>query len=187
MCSRKFVVDNHRLGKTMFGLGASVGKFYALAAIVGLVSILVLFLVFGGIGVIAGMSGLFDDVGEDPESSLALLFGLVPLFIGYAVIYAVYKGLRFRVVYNNLKLNENRLGNRMGIFRFIWISLTNSLGILLTLGLYYPWAKIRMTAYLVNSMSLHAADIKNFVNADDVDTSALGEEVGEAFDFGFGV
>jgi uncharacterized membrane protein YjgN (DUF898 family) len=69
--------------------------------------------------------------------------------------------------------------------------LTNLLAIVFTLGLAVPWAKIRTARYQLERISLEVdeAGIQQIVAQRAADASAVGQEVGEAFEveFDFGI
>ena len=68
----------------------------------------------------------------------------------------------------------------------VWIYLSNSLLVVLTLGLFTPWAKVRMARYRANCTSMViSGDLNHFVAAEQTRTSALGQELGDAFDVEF--
>ena len=68
--------------------------------------------------------------------------------------------------------------------RFAFIQATNYLGIVLTLGLFYPWAQVRMHRYKVETLTLIAYDDFDDLATPIVDDeSALAEEIGDVFDF----
>jgi uncharacterized membrane protein YjgN (DUF898 family) len=61
--------------------------------------------------------------------------------------------------------------------------LSNAVAIALSLGLLIPWAQIRLARYRAENMTVHLADDwRDYVAAKDRQGSALGEEIGEAFD-----
>ena len=65
----------------------------------------------------------------------------------------------------------------------LWISVTNLLGILCTLGLYLPFATVRMMRYKLSHMGLIGdADLEAFVAGQAEQISATGEESAEMFD-----
>ena len=60
---------------------------------------------------------------------------------------------------------------------------TNALLVIVTLGLGYPWIKVRMARYMASNTVIHAEEsLDHFVNAEKEKISALGEEFGDAFD-----
>ena len=176
-------VNGHSLGRTPFRLSARAGDFYLMAlVIVGVV-------VVGGVALSLLGGGLAALQDFDPESGFpfAALPILILISLFYLMVFSLFGGLRFRLVYQNLGLGENRINNDMPIGTYLYIAVTNTLLMLVTLGLFYPWAKIRMTRFLVDSLSLEAVDVDGFVAAEQQQESALGEELGEAFDLGIGV
>jgi uncharacterized membrane protein YjgN (DUF898 family) len=71
--------------------------------------------------------------------------------------------------------------------RLTFIYLTNLLGMVFTLGLFYPWARIRRMKYQFESMSVDTVgSLDKFLAAADAGTTATGEELGEFFDVDFG-
>ncbi|MBF0590372.1 MAG: DUF898 family protein, partial [Magnetococcales bacterium] len=68
-----------------------------------------------------------------------------------------------------------------------WINISNLFLIILTAGLFYPWAKVRATRYMVNSIRLNSsASLDEFVAGENEAVSALGEEFGDMMDLDFG-
>jgi len=159
-----FGVNNHRLGQTHFNMSARAIDFYKILLYLflgGLLALVVMSLVGAG-GLLSAMGGLEGLQNADPDDPLAGVSSaaLVPVF--------------FLIAF-------------MSIMRFLFIAVTNAIGMLLTLGLFYPWAKVRMTRFLVESLELEAADLDSFIASAEKEQSALGEELGEAFDLGIGV
>ena len=57
-----------------------------------------------------------------------------------------------------------------------------------TLGLAYPLTIIRKTKYMAETISIvNAEALSLFVSEQEQQNSALGEEIGEAFDVGSGI
>ena len=190
-----FGVNNHRLGQTHFNMSARAIDFYKILLYLflgGLLALVVMSLVGAG-GLLSAMGGLEGLQNADPDDPLAGVSSaaLVPAFFLIALIYLtlfnLFGALRFKTIYKNLALGKNIIDNDMSIMRFLFIAVTNAIGMLLTLGLFYPWAKVRMTRFLVESLELEAADLDSFVASAEKEQSALGEELGEAFDLGIGV
>ena len=71
---------------------------------------------------------------------------------------------------------------------YLLLMLGNLLGLVLTLGLFYPWAKVRTARYAAEHISLQAGDdLDDFVAARQQDVSSLGGEMGEMFDVSVGL
>lgn len=177
----RFGVDNHRLGQTRFKMQATASDFYVILFALFFTSIAVGMIFFAGVW---GLSQF--DTGSGFESLLQNA-SLVLYLVVYLVMFNLFGALRFQTIYNDLQLGENRIDTDMTITGYLWVAATNSIAILFTLGLFYPWAKVRMTSFLVESLELQASDVDSFVAAAEEASSALGEEFGEAFDLGIGV
>jgi uncharacterized membrane protein YjgN (DUF898 family) len=68
----------------------------------------------------------------------------------------------------------------------VWIYFSNSFLVAITLGLYIPWAKCRLAQYRASRTSMLVFDdLNQFVAAEENRTSALGQELGDAFDVDF--
>ena len=68
------------------------------------------------------------------------------------------------------------------------IYTTNFLMILLTLGLFIPWAAVRVTRYRAECLSfLPAVSVDEFVAETGEEVTASGEEMTEMFDFDIGL
>jgi uncharacterized membrane protein YjgN (DUF898 family) len=92
-------------------------------------------------------------------------------------------------VYANTKLdNEIQLGSNLEVMPFFWIYLSNFLLVLFTLGLAYPWAVIRVTKYMAETISVtNTEHLDKFISQQQERQSALGDEMGDAFDVDAGI
>ena len=106
--------------------------------------------------------------------------------VGYLAIFGYFKAGIANLMFNNATLDQHRFESRLEPVQLAWIYLTNSLLIVLTLGLFIPWAKVRLAHYRAACTHMVIkGDLNHFVAAESKRTSALGDELGEAFDVGF--
>ena len=166
-----FGVDNHQLGGTPFKLSAEASGFYIIVLILFVygMGVSVLFAIFAGV------------LGE------AVVIVTPFLFLAYFIAFSLFSALHFQLIYKDLRLGDNTINTNVNIASYLKIATVNGLLMAVTLGLYYPWAKIRMTRYLLESLHLEAVNVDGFVNQAREEQSAFGEEFGEAFDLGIGV
>ena len=69
----------------------------------------------------------------------------------------------------------------------MWLVLSNTVAIVLTLGLFIPWAKVRVAAYKAeHTKMLVAGDLNQFSNAVSQRVGPLGEGVSDVFDMDVG-
>ncbi|MDR0578640.1 MAG: DUF898 domain-containing protein [Candidatus Accumulibacter sp.] len=129
---------------------------------------------------------------------LSALFGswflaLLPLFVlpAYILLFfmlpAYFQALLTNLVWNHTRLDghgfrsDQTLG---GVFKIVF---TNWLLLILTLGFYWPWAKVRMARYRAEHMAVLAAGgLDDFIGAASPERSAYGEEIADVFDFDLG-
>ena len=66
--------------------------------------------------------------------------------------------------------------------------IKNFILIVLTLGIYYPWAKVAMIRYqLANTMLYAQGDLDDFRASAEAGGTATCEEISEIFDVDFGL
>ncbi|MFU8836760.1 MAG: YjgN family protein [Thiohalomonadaceae bacterium] len=113
-----------------------------------------------------------------------------PLFLmaAYLLAFAYVTANTSNLIYNQSNLDVHGFDSRLVFTRLAFIYFTNGLLILFTLGLAIPWAKVRLARYRAECLSLNAeGELDSFIAAEDQRRSALGEEIGEAFDIDIGL
>lgn len=166
---KRFLADRSRYGTTPFRLRASSRDFYAV--VLGTLALLVL-----GLGAV-GLTSL-----EQPL--LAALAG-PPLFLFVAAHWSAAIG---NLVYGNLRLGEHAFESRLRAGELFTLYATNVLGILLTLGLFIPWAQVRLARYRLSRIGLvPAEDLDSFVAAELEEVKSLGAEFGDFLDIDIGL
>ena len=130
-------------------------------------------------------------IGMVVAGAILLLVPLIgPLFLlaAYLLAFAYITANTSNLIYNHSTLAQHGFDSRLVFTRLAFIYFTNGLLILVTLGLAIPWAKVRLARYRAECLSLLAnGSLDSFIAAEDKRTSALGEEIGEAFDVDIGL
>ncbi len=164
----RFVVNNSAYGTERLQFGASY-RDYAPA-----------FFVPYGIFVVAALF-LLAPLGGGLLLRLAAFMGL--LFFASAV----FNALTTNVYYNAIGLRNHQFHAHLKVGGLALVYFTNYLLIILTLGLYSAAAKVRLTRYIAGHIDLMAdGEMDDFTAAKREDVSALGDEMGQAFDFDIG-
>jgi uncharacterized membrane protein YjgN (DUF898 family) len=178
---KRYQHDHSAFGTTPFRFSARVGDFYgiygrALAVMVAL-------------GAIAGMTMLVFSIGalrDGAGSVFAILLPVAFMAIFFAFVLLVGPYLQSRIqnlVWNHTTLGPHRFQSSLEARRLAWISFSNMLLIVVTLGLYMPFATVRLARYRVSCMTLlPAASLDEFVAGEQAHVAALGEELGEFLD-----
>jgi len=117
------------------------------------------------------------------ENFTAVAAGAVSAFVFY-VYYKVFSALLSKIVQNKTRLDILEFENTMVVGELAKLYAGNCIRIALTLGLYWPWARIRELKYLCshfevigNIEELHAT------NAGLHAPAAFGQEAAGFFDF----
>jgi len=165
----QYIVKNSAYGTTKFDYHATF-KDYG-----------IIFLTMLGLGAVIGLPAW-------AISEFAPSFGFIStiLIIVLYIVFILFFTVRItNLFYRSLSLLENRFTATLSMSEFGSVLLKNLLLTLVTLGLYLPAAKVRMTKYLYSCIEMNATDsLDNFAAAEKVNISALGEEFGQVFDFG---
>ncbi|MEM6987271.1 MAG: YjgN family protein [Pseudomonadota bacterium] len=190
----QFAADHARYGDASFNLSATARHFYGYYvgnALLYLLAVAVMVGLFWGAAVVLGDEARVSFWPTLPLS-LSSLPAVLMLAIGVAIsacVMAFFKARGFNLVYNNLHMRGGvRLNANADVWRLARINIINYFSILLTLGIAYPWARVRTTRYLASTFALiGATSLDGYVARARQDDSATGEEIGEVFDLGIGL
>src|SRR6185437_4235623 len=84
--------------------------------------------------------------------AIFILYG--GLFLLGVSIGPAFQALIQNLIWYTIRIGEYRIECQLSPWRLIWITVTNLVLVVLTLGLYIPWAAVRLTKYRVESMRL---------------------------------
>lgn len=164
-----FIVGNSRYGVTPFVFEAGKGAFYRLfLPLIGLMFV-------GGV-LTAILAPVFPALGP------------VVMVVAYLVAFALFSVRMTNLVYNNTAIEGHRLQADYRLASYAALMLTNMLALVLTLGLFYPWARVRTARYAAEHIRLEAeGDLDDFAAGQRQELSAMGSEVGDLFDMDVGI
>lgn len=182
---KRYQHNNSWFGQTAFSFDAPIRSFYKIYFVAGAIFLAVtgLFGVAAAV-VIPGMTQMAQGVEERKA-----LFALIPLFFLGALLLVMmlirpYIESRLQnLVWNNTRLGPHRFSSNVTARRLFAIMITNLIGIVLTLGLFRPFAVVRTLKYRLESVSMLAAgDLDSFAASQEQPVGAVGEEAAEMFD-----
>ncbi len=151
----------------------------------GVVFIIGLVAILGVFGI--ALSGLIHPENQGVTTATMIAgFALLMLlyWMGLSLVVAVYKSIIRNHLFSVAEINEvATFKSTMHPLSYMWLTLSNTLILLGTLGFGFPITKVRHTAYLarITSVNIHpkAASI---IDSAGQDTSAFGEEAANFFD-----
>ena len=181
-----FKVKYSKYGDAGFTFSATTKNYYWLYLKMALV--LIVFSALIGFGV-AGVTSLFKSETADPSEVMQYLPIMMFVFIVplYLWLFAYMATKRTNLLYNNIDIAGHKTKSELKTGYMMYLYFTNTLGMLLTVGLLMPWAKIRTARYRASVTSVDVAgDLSQFAVVQADHQSALGEEMGEMFDLDLG-
>ena len=190
---KTFLVNRHSFGASPFAFNGSVEAFFKIYGVALLFFLPVILGYFAAIFamVAAGMNrppGFlplpFGGIGPTEIVVIAAVLGVFLL----ATAGTVYLRSRvFNLVWNHTVIAGNRFVATMRMRDLFKLHLVNTLAIVFTLGLMYPWAAVRMAKFQLASVRvLPAGNVDAFVAAAQPPVGAMGEAASDFFDFDIG-
>ena len=122
----------------------------------------------------------------------AIIFIPIVLYAAMMVYFALIQQYIFAKVINycwaRTHTGDLQFQSRLQIRRLLWIRLTNIAAILVSAGLLIPWAKIRRTRYILNSLAVTSErSLDEYTAAAETDESAIGDVATDFFDIAIGI
>ncbi|MET0265910.1 MAG: DUF898 family protein, partial [Duganella sp.] len=105
-----------------------------------------------------------------------LLLSLIPLFVS----------LVQNLVWNHAQLEQHRFQSEVKWGRMLFIIVSNYVAVICTLGLFLPFAQVRLMRYRIESLALlPQGSLDDIVVQAGADVGAAGEGVADFMDFDF--
>jgi uncharacterized membrane protein YjgN (DUF898 family) len=185
---RKFILDNTRFGTTAFDCSVTTGAIYKIFLLPGLVFVALII----GIVVMVGLAiaGAGGKGSTEIFVAIGFLFMLIPvLMVAVQAVLVPYVTARTNnAVWSSTRLGFHRFISRLPVGGYIGLTVVNWLAIIFTLGLFIPWARVRVARfrakYLVLSVS---GSLDDFVAGEASAATAIGDEAAEMFDLDVGL
>jgi uncharacterized membrane protein YjgN (DUF898 family) len=180
--------NNSWLGQTQCSFHAGVGGFYKayLVLLAGLA-------LFGTLVGVSGIGSTFVAISQAKTHGAPpnpfLIFKMLGILYGAMIAAAVLIGPIFHalvtnLIWRNTRIGEHRIECHISPLGLVWIGFSNLFLTVITLGLYMPWAVVRLLKFQLEAVTLiPASDLQEFVAAEPDKINAVGEETATAFDF----
>jgi len=172
----RYVLGERRFGKSRFRFDARPKAFYSTLFILALLTAVIF-------GVAIALAGLLT-LGFKDFPVVVSFATLVPLYLGYIVIGALYKVFVRNLVVNAVEIGLSHMASSLRVGAVIRLYMTNIVAIVLSLGLLIPWAKIRMQRYQIENTKLKLMGSNEAFRGlkGKKTAAAAGEEVAGIFD-----
>lgn len=175
----QYITNNHLYGNEPFEFDVKVNAYYK-----------ILFVLLGSVVVfVAALMGAMF-VGSAISDSVAIfkgIFMMVSASLAYIAFYlflaAYFMTSMNNTHWNNMQIASHRFSANWSIDSYAILLLTNTLGIICTLGLFIPFAKIRTAAYKAAHTEVAVSgDLEGFIAAELKQSNSLGEGMHDIFD-----
>jgi uncharacterized membrane protein YjgN (DUF898 family) len=185
----QFAITNTSFGTTPFGFTAKPGDFYRIYFIALLFWIPVIWGVFLLLGTFPELDESGNAAPPDPgrlASVLPLLF--LSIVIPYFLVMAYLQRSLGNTSLGNTLIGPHRLLSNLQMWPLLRIYVVNTFLIVLTLGLFLPWAQVRLARYRFGSLALEVhGGLDEFVAEQQGQVAAAGEELGDFLDVDLGL
>ncbi len=187
---KRYLLDNLAYGSSGFRFEGRAGAFY------GIYSLAAFFYVaLAGLAIAAIFSMVTRVRGLDLSSpEMQVITGVVPVvltlaFVGVSAVAQQWIYARVtNYAWSQTRIGDLRFDSRINPWKLAWIRLSNLALMGLTLGVFIPWARVRRTRYLLDSLTVAApAGLDAFHGGISPDVSAFGEAAMDFFDFEIGL
>jgi uncharacterized membrane protein YjgN (DUF898 family) len=128
--------------------------------------------------------GIVSAVAGAALGTMAMFGSMAVGYVWFALLIPVFMNMIQNLVWNHTSLGPHRFSSDMEWGKVAWLSVTNVLGIVCTLGLFTPFAIVRWTRYHLESISLlPAGSLDEFAAGADDAVSASGVGATDMLDF----
>ncbi len=186
-----FVIKNHRFGEQSLEWLTRATDVITLYIYMVPMFIVVYVLFIGGMIAIGSAAALLPDTVtggvDDPKAvediiSVASIVMLPLFYAGLAVPGAFFKARMANLMFNGIRVGSHTFRSEQTFGELLKIYLVNLVALVFTLGLAWPWVKVRLAAYRLSRLTLVAqGPLLVNAGAPSADASALGDA---AVDFG---
>ncbi|RYY04893.1 MAG: DUF898 domain-containing protein [Gammaproteobacteria bacterium] len=178
----QYITNNHSYGTEPFVFDVHIKEYYKMLLV--LIGATVVFIV--AIGIIVGGS-IFALASGGATSDPKALISIIPAMFAYLAYYLAVVAYVIVTLtnlhWNNTRLNKHSFSSNWSIPSYAGLLLTNTLGILITLGLFIPFAKVRAANYKANHTTFIAeGNLDSFIAKKLEQSSSLAEGVHDIFD-----
>ncbi len=188
---KKLIIDNAHYGDGDFEFKGRVGDAYGIYIKIFLWSLLLIVGILIAITLMSGtLRAIFSDGASIHSEIIALVIGFAFILIYIPFIFwnkGLTDGYFSNFIRENTTLNSSPLKGEMKAFKLGVIASTNALAIFISLGLLYPWAKIRYLKYKAEHTAFACSDYDQFESHGYVTGSTVGEEMVDFFDIDIGL
>lgn len=186
---KRYQHNHAAFGSVPFGTTPATQDFYVTYVFAGMIGAVAVgafaALVTGMVAAMGVSEAAGDTAGPSETAALVVLaagFGIYVL--GLLTLQAFLTARLRNTVWNATSAGGFTFTSSLKTAPLLWITITNLVATIATVGLFWPFAQVRLTRYLAQGISMRGVMDFGAVSATDAaDEAAIGEEVAGLFDF----
>ena len=178
---RRYQQNNLAYGDTRFHTTVPVGDFY-IAHVAG--AFIFFVVIAGGATMMMVVALALAGTGPPRDPPAAALVAFLALYgVGLLLSRAFILSRIQNSVWSNTRVGPHGFRCELLAHRLFFITVTNVLATVATLGLFLPFAQVRLTRYMASEFRMYpGGSLDEITNASADDANAVGEEAAELFD-----
>lgn len=192
----EYTIGGLKFGQGKFAVNVTKKKLFAIYVKAALIGIII-----GGIAVAGFISFGFNlsemnryDIAYEMESNPIMILMLILYYVGFLILTLflgayIYSRQR-QYIYENMLFDDKvRFKSTITAKGLFGMMITNMLLVIFTLGIGSAWAAVRMFRYVTTNTWIDDSNINldDYLTQKVKEQSAIGEEIGDAFDVDVGV
>jgi uncharacterized membrane protein YjgN (DUF898 family) len=182
---REFFVSDSRLGRSLFGLELPPGRVYRIYLLAGLV-LAVMFVLAASL--VFGSLPARPTADQPPDVAPGFVATLIAIYASIGLVVVAVRTAFENLVWNHTLFEQHRFESRLRARDMLWLYVSNIAAIVATLGLFVPWARVRLARYRAQSLTLvPGGPITSVAALGGAEDAASAAEISEAMDLDFGL
>ncbi|HEU5136636.1 MAG TPA: YjgN family protein [Steroidobacteraceae bacterium] len=182
----QYSLDNSSYGNQHFSFLTDNGTYYKFCIVTLLLGIAVFVGFIAVLTTVFGINAMLMDIESMASFGIwVVMFAFIVALLGVA---GYYQASSLNAAFGGVQVGSQYVRSYLKAWPLIGIYVSNLFAIVFTLGLYYPWAKVRQVRYQLENMAIDSdGNLEAFTASSGVGIDAVGEEVGDFFDVDFGI
>lgn len=186
----KFISGNTVYGQTAARYQGSLKPFWGVYLLsLALILLPIAIIAYGSYQVyLMQAAGVPKDLAAATVAGAYMFAGMAVFYLMIPVISGLIQARMANLLYNGTELGPVSFVSSQRARDLAWIYLSNLLLIAFTLGLFIPWAKVRLARYRAQSLNVAGPqELGSFVSGQHQSSTATGAEMADLLDLNLGL
>ena len=182
-----FVSTRYRYGKTPFSYSGTIGHFYTVFAVTMAITIGAIFSGIMFFSIISALTVIWQRT-ESVITIVPIIFLMLLGSIPFLALTAYTRCKKAELTYNHIHFANGKINTTLKFSEVFKFYLVNYFFIIVTVGIATPWVMVRNARYLSEHINVAlVGEWDQFAAGDRSKQSAIGEEIGDIFDYEFDI